>query len=110
MPHYLVQVGYTSDAFSALVKNPVNRMEQVRPAIERLGGKIISGFMSFGDYDTLMIIELPSNTDAAAIAIAAAAGGSVRAIKTTPLLTAEEAMEALKKAQGTGYRAVGAGA
>ncbi|MFZ0038610.1 MAG: GYD domain-containing protein [Candidatus Acidiferrales bacterium] len=108
MSHYLTQVSYTSDAWSALVKNPVNRIDQIRPAVEKLGGKIISGFMAFGDYDVVLITDLPTNTDAAAIAIAAAAGGSVRSIKTTPLLTSQEAMEAMKKAQGIGYRAVGA--
>jgi uncharacterized protein with GYD domain len=107
MSHFLTQVSYTSDAWSALVKNPVNRMDQIRPAVEKLGGKIVSGFMAFGDYDLVLITEMPTNTDAAAIAIAAAAGGSVRSIKTTPLLTSAEAMEALKKAQGSGYRAVG---
>jgi uncharacterized protein with GYD domain len=64
--------------------------------------------MAFGDYDVVLITDLPTNTDAAAIAIAAAAGGSVRSIKTTPLLSSQEAMEAMKKAQGSGYRAVGA--
>src|SRR5271170_5096507 len=108
MSHYLTQVSYTSDAWSALVKNPVNRIDQIRPAVERLGGKIISGFMAFGDYDVVLITELPTNSDAAALAIAAAAGGSVRTIKTTPLLTAEESIEALKKASKSGYRSVGA--
>lgn len=110
MPHYLTQVAYTTDAWSTLVKNPVNRMEQIRPMIEKLGGKVVAGFMSFGDYDTVIITELPTNTDAAAIAIAAAAGGSVRTIKTTPLLTAEEAIAALQKVPNLGYRAVSAGA
>jgi uncharacterized protein with GYD domain len=108
MSHYLTQVSYTADAWSALVKNPVNRLDQIRPAVEKLGGKIISGFMAFGEYDLVLISELPTNSDAAALAMAAAAGGSVRSIKTTPLLSTEEAMEALKKAKGSGYRAVGA--
>jgi uncharacterized protein with GYD domain len=109
MPHFLTQVAYTTEAWSTLVKNPVDRSKAIRPAIEKLGGKVISGYMTFGDYDLIVITELPTNTDAAAIAIAAAAGGSIRSIKTTPLLTTEEAMEALKKAQSSGYRAVGAG-
>ena len=33
-----------------------------------------------------------------------AAGGAVRAVKTTPLMTTEEAMEAMRKASGVGYR------
>jgi len=34
-----------------------------------------------------------------------AAGGALKAIKTTPLITVEEAMEALRKAAGVGDRA-----
>jgi hypothetical protein len=41
---------------------------------------------------------LPSNVDAGAIAIAFAAGGACKAVKTTPLLTVEEAIEAMNKA------------
>jgi uncharacterized protein with GYD domain len=106
MPHYLVQAAYTPEAWQALVKNPHSRIEAVRPAIERLGGKLIGGWAAFGDYDTILIAELPTSVDAAAIAIAAAAGGSCKAVKTTALLTADETVEAIKKASNTGYRPV----
>ena len=77
----------------------------VRPAIEKLGGKIESAWYAFGDYDVVLIVQMPSNVDAGAIAIAFAAGGACKAVKTTPLLTAEEAVEAMKKASGSEYRA-----
>jgi uncharacterized protein with GYD domain len=108
MPQFLVQAAYTPEAWQALVKNPHSRIEAVRPVIERLGGKLIGGWAAFGDYDTILIAELPTSVDAAAIAIAAAAGGSCKAVKTTPLLTAEEAVEAMKKASNTGYQPVSA--
>ena len=40
MPHYLQQVAYSIEGWKALVKKPQNRIEAVRPAIEKLGGKI----------------------------------------------------------------------
>jgi hypothetical protein len=40
----------------------------------------------------------------AAFALAAAAGGALKAVKTTPLMTIEEGIEAMRKASGTGYR------
>jgi uncharacterized protein with GYD domain len=106
MPHYLIQAAYTSEAFQALVKNPHSRAEVVRSAVEHLGGKFVGGWTTFGDYDTILIVELPSSVDAAALAIAAAAGGSCKSIKTTPLLTAEETVEALKRASSSGYKPV----
>ena len=48
---------------------------------------------------------MPDNVNAAAIAMAFAAGGACKAIKTTPLLTIAEGVEAMKKASTTGYRA-----
>ncbi len=47
---------------------------------------------------------MPSNVEAAAIAMAFAAGGACKAVKTTPLLSVEEAVEAMKEAQTTGHR------
>ena len=43
------------------------------------------------------ILQMPGNVNAVAIAIAFAAGGSVKNVKTTPLLSAEEGVEALRK-------------
>ncbi|HLW99635.1 MAG TPA: GYD domain-containing protein [Candidatus Acidoferrales bacterium] len=110
MAHYLLQVAYSPEAWTSLVANPHNRIDAVRPVVERLGGKVIGGWMSFGDYDTIAIIDLPTNVEAAAFAMAAAAGGSCRSVKTTPLLTAEEAVKALKTASNTGYKPIAASA
>jgi hypothetical protein len=29
MPHYMLQVGYTAEAWGTLIKNPANRVEQL---------------------------------------------------------------------------------
>ena len=109
MPYFLQQVAYTTEGWTALVKNPQDRIEIVRPAIEKLGGKIESAFFSFGEYDIIVVLQMPDNVNAAAIAIAFAAGGAVRTVKTTPLLTRAEGLEAVKRASTTGYRAATAG-
>ncbi len=105
MAYYLEQVAYSTEGWQALVKNPQNRIEAVRPAIEKLGGKIESAWYAFGEYDVVLIIQMPNNVNAAAIAMAFAAGGACRAVKTTPLITIAEAVEAMKKASTAGYRA-----
>jgi len=43
MSLYLTQIAYTPEAWKSLVNNPQNRFEAVRPAIEKLGGKVING-------------------------------------------------------------------
>ena len=105
MTNYLLQVAYTPEAWANLIAQPHDRIEAVRPAVEKLGGKIAHGWFAFGDYDLIAIVEMPGNVEAAAFSLAAAAGGAVRAIKTTPLLTAAEGVEALKKAAKSGYKA-----
>ena len=106
MPHYLSQVSYTPEAWARLVANPHDRIEAVRAPIEKLGGRIHNAFFAFGDYDVIVITEMPNNVEAAAIAIAFAAGGAVKNSKTTPLMTTAEALEAIRKAGTTGYRSL----
>ena len=55
----------------------------------------------------VIIGEIPDNVSAAALAIAIAAGGAAKALKTTPLMTIEEGIEAMRKASSTGYRPPG---
>lgn len=105
MPHFLTQVSYNEQAWQAMVSNPQNRLEAIRPMIENMGGRIVNAYLAFGDYDFVLITELPNNVTAAALAIAAAAGGACKSVKTTPLMEATEGVEALRKAAAAGYRA-----
>lgn len=106
MPLYLTQVAYTQESWQALIKNPQDRIEAIRPAIKKLGGKVISGYFAFGDYDIVAITEMPDAISAAAIAIAFAAGGACKTVKTTPLLSTAEAVDAMKKAAASPYKPV----
>ena len=103
MPRYMYQVAYSSEAWASLVKTPQDRIEAVRPAVQKLGGKIESAYYTFGDYDLIAIVSMPDNVAAAAFSIAASAGGSVTAIKTTPLMTIKEGMQAMRKAKRSAY-------
>jgi len=105
MSSYLLQVGYTPEAWASMIAHPHDRLDAVRPVIEKLGGKMLHGWFAFGDYDIVAIVEMPTNVEAAAFSLAAAAGGAVRTIKTTPLMTTAEGIEAMKKAAKSGYKA-----
>jgi len=106
MASFLVQVSYTPEALSALIAKPQNRMAVVKKTVENLGGTFTGSWMSFGDYDLVILLDMQNNVSAAALAMAAAAGGSVKSIKTTPLLSIEQALSALKKAGKSGYTPV----
>ncbi len=103
MPRYMLQVAYTPEAWAVMVKTPQDRIEAVRPAVRKLGGKIETAYFAFGDYDLVAIVNMPDDVSAAAFSIAASAGGSIKAIKTTPLMTIREGMQAMRKAKRSTY-------
>jgi uncharacterized protein with GYD domain len=104
MPSYLVQISYSADALAALIKKPQDRVEAVRKPIEKLGGKTEGAWFSFGDYDLAAVVEMPDNTSMAALAMAFGAGGGCKTVKTTPLISLAEGLDAMKKAGSCGYK------
>jgi uncharacterized protein with GYD domain len=103
MALYLHQLAYTPESWAAQVKSPANRVENVaRAAVESVGGKLIGGWLCFGEYDAVFIFDLPNEESMAGLAIAVAAGGAIKASKTTLLMTAAQGIEALKKAATVG--------
>lgn len=69
-----------------------------------MGDKLKVAYFSFGDYDFFIIAEMPDNVSAVAISLALGAGGALKSTKTTPLPSATETMEAMKKASTSGYK------
>jgi uncharacterized protein with GYD domain len=107
MPLYLMRFSYTPDAWSRLIKKPEDRRDVARAVVEKLGGRLQGFWYGFGEHDGFVLIDAPDNVAAAAFSVGIAAGGSLRSAETTPLLTVEEMVEALEKAQGLPYRSPG---
>lgn len=106
MPSYLVQVAYTPETVAAFIAQPQDRTEAIGKVVKKLGGKPGKLYLSFGDYDVVGIYEMPDNVSAAAFAMAIAGGGACKSVKTTPLMTGEEAVAAMTKAGASGYKPV----
>jgi uncharacterized protein with GYD domain len=107
MAKFLVQAAYTPEAWATLVKNPQDRKKAVEPMIKDAGGKIEAFYFAFGQSDAVLIIDVPDNVSAAAISVAAAAGGALKSITTTPLLSVEDGLAVMKKAGKLNYQAPG---
>jgi uncharacterized protein with GYD domain len=107
MPRFLVQASYSGEGMSALIGSPEDRAAAIRQVIASAGGELKSLDYAFGDYDVVIIAELPDNITMAAISMAVSARGAVKDIKTTPLLSVDEAMEAMRKAGSVGYQPPG---
>jgi uncharacterized protein with GYD domain len=69
-----------------------------RAACEAVGGKLVASWYCFGDYDLIIIADVPDNESMTAIALAIAAGGAVKSAKTTVLMSGAEAVAGMKKA------------
>ena len=105
MPKYLVEACYTSEGLKNLQKDRAEgRTAAVKAAVQSIGGKVEVLYWALGEYDVVIVAELPDTSAAAALALAASASGMVRT-RTTQLLTAAEVDSALEKS--VKYRAPG---
>ncbi len=105
MPKYLIQASYTPEGLKGLMKDKASgRKAAVSKAVEGIGGKLESFYYAFGADDAVLVLDLPDNVTAVALALSVAASGLVN-IRTTPLLTIEETDKALAKS--VSYRAPG---
>jgi uncharacterized protein with GYD domain len=103
MPLFLQEVDYEPEAWAAQIRNPEDRIQAVRPSIEKMGGKVIAAYYTFGESDLIVIVDFPDNVSAAAFAIAVSAGGACRSLRTIPLLSIEEGMESIRRAAASPY-------
>jgi uncharacterized protein with GYD domain len=109
MPLYLVQCRYTAEAWRGFVSKPEDRTELAAKVCEAYGGKLHHLFFAFGENDLVELIEAPDNQTMMAILMAAAAAGSLLDVRTTVLMTATEAKEAMDQAGAkAAYRVPGA--
>jgi uncharacterized protein with GYD domain len=108
MALYLTRFSYTPETWARLMQKPEDRREAARKYIESVGGKLHGFWYAFGAHDGYNLWEAPDNVSMAAVAIAIGGGGALAKIETTPLLTVEETLDALRRAQAIAYRPPGA--
>ena len=97
MAKYLVQVSYTVDGTKGLLQGGASaRRQAVEELLTSLGGKLETFYFTFGDYDAIVIMDLPKEVNALAVAMTVRASGMVSS-KITPLIPLEEADRAIKE-------------
>ena len=108
MTLYLTRFRYTSATWARLIDTPEDRRQAARTYIESVGGTLHGFWYAFGPHDGYTLWEAPDNVSMAAVALALAAGGALDPVETTVLMSVEETMEALGRAQQVKYRPPGA--
>jgi uncharacterized protein with GYD domain len=103
MAFYLTRFSYTPETWARLMKKPEDRRDAARKYIESVGGKLQGFWYAFGEYDGYCLWEAPDNVSMATVGLAITGGGALSKFETTPLLTVEETIEALRRAQKVAY-------
>jgi uncharacterized protein with GYD domain len=105
MPLYLSRFSYTPETWARLIGNPEDRRTAAQSYIESVGGKLHGFWYAFGSHDGYNLWEAPDNVSMAAVALAIGGGGALSSFETTVLMSVDETMDALRKAQEVQYRA-----
>jgi uncharacterized protein with GYD domain len=109
MPLYMASFGYEPETWANLIRSPENRTERVSRMLEDAGCTLKGLWYAFGKSDGFALIEAPDNVTGAGLSLAIAASGAFRSFETTVLMTQDELLEALEKAQEIAYVAPAAG-
>ncbi len=109
MPIYITQGRYTRDAIKGMLIKPEDRAEAVSRLLSKVGGRLVGYYVTFGDYDFLLIADAPDNTQMAAALLAAGSGAGVTDLKTTVAMTSIEAKGAFAAASdlAPGFKSAG---
>jgi uncharacterized protein with GYD domain len=86
------------EAIQGMIRSPEDRTQVVAKLMKGVGGKLLSYYVTFGEYDWLLIAEAPDEQAISAAVLTAAAGGSVTDLRTTVAMTPAQAKQAFTKA------------
>ena len=104
MPLYLTRFSYTPETWARLIEHPEDRRAAAQTYIESVGGRLQGFRYAFGTHDGYNLWEAPDNVSMASVVLAIGAGGALHSIETTVLMSVDETLEALGRAQQVRYR------
>jgi uncharacterized protein with GYD domain len=106
---FFTQGRYTKEAMAGMVAKPEDRGKEAKKLIEAAGGKFLGSYLTFGEYDFMVISEGDDINMVTPALIAAAAGGSLEGMKTTVGMQWSDARAAFQKAAklAKGFKSAG---
>lgn len=108
MARFLLEGTASAQTMAALLKNPHDRGEALRPLFAKMGGKLEVFYYVVGRPKYYAICELPDPVDPAtlvALGVAPMAQGATADFSISQILTSAEMVQGFKKATELGYRA-----
>jgi uncharacterized protein with GYD domain len=99
MPKYLIEASYTHEGVEGVrTKGGMSRRRAVAETAKSVGGKLEAFYFAFGEYDAFVLLDLPDNEAAAAVALSVDSSGGATT-KTIVLLTAQQVDDAAKRSR-----------
>lgn len=98
MAHYLIEVSYTPQSWSNQIDHPASAIERITPSLDACGASLVGLYYAFGDVDVVGIIDFPAPEDAAAWSLAIGSSGALKMLRTTPLMSIDQGIDALGRA------------
>lgn len=95
---FLIEAKFADSSWAAMADKPQNRRQLLQAVVSKLGGNVENYWFSFGENDAYVVVRLPDNVSAETVQIAGYAGAGFKSLKTIPLLTVEQEMQAAAKA------------
>jgi len=99
MPKYLYLASYTRDAWKGMIESPPDRAGAIARLTESVGGSTDAVFWAFGEFDVVVLADLPDDSAAAAVSVAVTSSGRIAGCRTHRLVTMEEAPAMLASAR-----------
>ncbi len=99
MTMYLYQATYTAQALAAQIANPRDRIEVLRPGLEKSGGRVVAYGYPAGQASLVLIIDVPDDLTAEVAALSVFSQGAFSTGTSVRLLSGPEWIEALTASQ-----------
>lgn len=77
MPTYIILAKWTQQGIQNVEHSP-DRLDAAKQLAESLDGKITEFYLTFGEYDGIIVSEFPDDETSAQFALRAASGGNIR--------------------------------
>lgn len=77
MPTYISLLRYTQQGIAS-VKNGPARLDAAKEAYKKAGGELKEFYLTMGQYDMVVVAELPNDEAVARLALALGAQGNIR--------------------------------
>jgi uncharacterized protein with GYD domain len=98
MAIFITQGRFTREYLKGGLAKPEDRQAAISRLCEQAGGKMLNLYFTLGQYDFIIIAEMPDAQAASLISLVAAAGGGIENTATTQAFTTAEAKALFERA------------